>query len=206
MQKHQLKFCLVFCQIIKWEEAADILPVAVLEFLPLLVFLVVFVSVFLVFVLVFMFVSVCDTKERSTCSAALGKKKKKKFLPNVYIWESSFYIRLPTLVDLEVPFVCSSRMLTQADREGKKKHPPHFFYISPCCWKSHSNYCPSVSHISCSWPQSPWRSTSIFILQGTPAWGVLGMVFLYLRICHNITVIFKTYPHNIHLLKYATQK
>lgn len=138
--------------------------------------------------------------------SSIGEKKKKKFLPNVYIWESSFYIRLPTLVDLEVPFVCSSRMLTQADREGKKKHPPHFFYISPCCWKSHSNYCPSVSHISCSWPQSPWRSTSIFILQGTPAWGVLEMVFLYLRICHNITVIFKIYPHNIHLLKYATQK
>lgn len=42
---------------------ADLLPVAVLQFLSLLVFLVVFVSVFLVFVLVFMFVSLYDRKE-----------------------------------------------------------------------------------------------------------------------------------------------
>lgn len=62
MQKNQLQFCLVFKKKKSQEGAADIPPVAVLQFLPLLVFLVVFVSVFLVFVLVFMFVSVCDTK------------------------------------------------------------------------------------------------------------------------------------------------
>lgn len=60
----------------KWEEAGDIVPVVVLEFLSLLVFFVVFVSVFLVFVLVFMFVRVYDTKERSKCSAAVQENKK----------------------------------------------------------------------------------------------------------------------------------
>lgn len=54
----------VFYFIREWEGDADILPVAVLQFLSLLVFLVVFVSVFLIFVLVFMFVSVYDLKDK----------------------------------------------------------------------------------------------------------------------------------------------
>lgn len=68
------------------QEAADVIPVAVLEFLPLLVFLVVFVSVFLVSVLVFMFVSVYDTKEKSTCLAASNLISQQEiFLPSVYV-------------------------------------------------------------------------------------------------------------------------
>lgn len=86
----------------KCDGDANLLPVAVLRFLSLLVFLVVFVSVFLVFVLVFMFVSLYEIKEKSTALENL-----KKEIPSIYlhVYKSVFYIWLSTLKDADVPCV-----------------------------------------------------------------------------------------------------
>lgn len=100
----------------KKQDAGDILPVVVLEFIPLLVFFVVFVSVFLVFVLVFMFIRVYDTKERSTCSAAW---RKHKYKTNMFGSQMHFYFQLGSALN----------------KLGRK-----VLYL-PFFWNTHSNLC-----------------------------------------------------------------
>lgn len=144
-----------------WEEAADILPVAVLDFLSLLVFLVVFVSVFLVFVLVFMFVRVYDAKERSTCSAAFKGQQGNC----TYIFRRPFRL-------LELGCVS-----VQADR-GNKRHSQFFFYMLP-------DFCPSVSCITP--PTNPLRCSHHLHATGNTCMVLMEMEFPSLK-KRNLTV------------------